>query len=53
VPIELPAPDASGRIQHVLGLPLAQFPAGSYEIRVTVQDDRGSDMRSAAFTVEK
>jgi hypothetical protein len=50
-PIELPEPDASGRVQHVLGLPLAQLPAGSYELRVSVQDDRGQDTRSAAFTI--
>jgi VWFA-related protein len=51
-PTALPEPDASGRIQHVLGLPVAQFPPGSYELRVTVSDDRGRDTQSATFTVE-
>jgi VWFA-related protein len=50
-PTDLPEPDASGRIQHVAGLPLAKIPAGEYELRVTVQDDRGQDARSVAFTV--
>jgi VWFA-related protein len=52
-PTELPEPDSKGRIQHVLGLPLAQLPAGEYELRLTVQDDRGQDARSARFTVEE
>jgi len=51
-PIDLPDPDATGRVQHVLGLPLEPFPAGRYELRVSVQDDRGQDTRSAAFTVQ-
>ena len=51
-PIDLPDPDSTGRVQHVLGLPLEQFPAGRYELRVSVQDDRGQDTRSAAFTVQ-
>jgi hypothetical protein len=52
-PTELPEPDSKGRVQHVLGLPLAQLPAGEYELRLTVQDDRGQDARSARFTVEE
>jgi hypothetical protein len=52
-PVGLPEPDADGRIQHVLGLPLAQLPAGEYELRLTVRDDRGQDARSVAFTVEE
>jgi hypothetical protein len=51
-PVFLPEPDPSGRIQHVLGLPLAQLPADDYELRLTVQDDRGRETRSVAFTVE-
>jgi VWFA-related protein len=51
-PVFLPEPDPSGRIQHVLGLPLAQLAAGDYELRLTVQDDRGRETRSVAFTVE-
>ena len=51
-PIDLPEPDATGRVQHVLSLPLAQLPAGSYELRVSVQDGRGQDTRSVAFSVQ-
>ena len=50
-PIDLPEPDAKGRVQHVLGLPLAQLSAGSYELRVSVQDGRGQDTRSVAFSL--
>jgi VWFA-related protein len=52
VPLALPEPDATGRIQKVLGLPVGQFAPGSYELRVTVGDDRGRDTRSTTFTVE-
>jgi hypothetical protein len=51
-PIELPEPDSGGRIQHVLGLPLAQLPAGSYELTVTVEDARGRDSQAVAFVVQ-
>jgi hypothetical protein len=51
-PIFLPEPDASGRIQHVLGLPVTQLSAGDYELHLTVQDERGRETRSVAFTVQ-
>jgi len=51
-PMGLPEPDSTGRIQHVLGLPLPQFSPGSYELRVTVKDKRGGDKQSVAFTIE-
>jgi VWFA-related protein len=50
-PTPLPEPDASGQIRHVCALPVGQFPAGDYELRVAVEDDRGSEMRSVSFTV--
>ena len=50
-PIDLPEPDPTGRVQHVLSLPLAQFSAGSYEVRVTVEDGRSQDARSVSYTV--
>jgi hypothetical protein len=52
-PIDLPEPDATGRIQHVLSLPIAQFKGGTYELRVSVQDGRGEDTRSVSFTVQE
>jgi len=51
-PVELPEPDSDGRIQYVFGLPLSQVPAGSYHLRVSVQDDRGQDESLAAFTLQ-
>ena len=52
-PVELPEPDTDGRIQYVFGLPLSQVPAGSYHLRVSVQDDRGQDESLAAFTLQE
>jgi VWFA-related protein len=47
VAADLPAADASGRVQYAGGLPLQSFPAGSYTLRVRV----GEVEREAAFTV--
>jgi hypothetical protein len=51
VPMELPAPDADGRIQYTNAVPLSAFPPGSYELRVTVTDGTHSVTRTARFTV--
>jgi hypothetical protein len=48
---DLPAPDASGRIQYAGALPLQGFPPGVYKLKVTVSDGAGFDSRQAAFTV--
>jgi hypothetical protein len=34
--MDLPAPDATGRIQHAGTLPLHTFAPGSYELRLTL-----------------
>jgi hypothetical protein len=47
----LPAPDASGRIQHAGAVPLQSLAAGSYALKVTVGDGVASDSRVAPFTV--
>jgi VWFA-related protein len=47
----LPAPDAAGRIQYAGVVPLDSFAAGSYSLKVTVADGRGSDARAVPFTV--
>jgi hypothetical protein len=52
-PIELPQADATGRIQHVFGLPLAQLAPGRYELSVTVRDGPARDSRSVAFNVQE
>jgi VWFA-related protein len=48
---ELPKPDATGRIQWVGRLPLEKFPAGEYELKVTIKDVKTQESRSARFTV--
>jgi VWFA-related protein len=50
-PAALPAPDASGRIQHVGGIPLAGFPPGEYQMRVVLSDSQTLQARSVSFTV--
>jgi VWFA-related protein len=52
VALELANPDASGRIQHVGRVPIETFPAGTYELRLTVKDAGGEQVRSASFRVE-
>ena len=51
VTANLPAPDASGRIQYAGALPLQSFPAGSYTLKVTATTGAGFDTRQASFTV--
>ncbi|MEJ7709955.1 MAG: hypothetical protein WKF84_08865 [Pyrinomonadaceae bacterium] len=48
---ELPAPDASGRIQHASAIPLESFQPGTYELKITVTGAQGFATRSAQFTV--
>jgi VWFA-related protein len=48
VTTELPAPDASGRIQYAGALPLGSFAPGSYRLRVSAP---GMDARETPFTV--
>ena len=51
LPIELPAPDPQGRIQYTNAFPIDAFPAGTYELRVTISDGVHSASRSARFTI--
>ena len=51
LPGELPAVDASGRSQFIAGLPVANIPAGSYELKITVTGDSISLSRSRSFTL--
>lgn len=53
IPAQLNAPDASGRIQYVAGLPLASIPVGEYELKVTVEDGKTSLSRSGFVSIEK
>jgi VWFA-related protein len=52
LPIQLPAPDQSGRIQYTGILPIDAFPAGEYELKATVSDGVTKATRSERFTVQ-
>jgi hypothetical protein len=39
------------RLQHVGNLPIADLPAGTYELRITVLDGHEQQTRTAFFTV--
>jgi VWFA-related protein len=51
VTADLPAPDATGRIQYAGALPLQSFPAGSYRLKVTALTGAASDSRQTSFTL--
>lgn len=52
LPIQLPAPDQSGRIQYTGIVPLDAFPPGEYELKATVSDGVTKATRSQRFTVQ-
>ncbi|HSE25340.1 MAG TPA: VWA domain-containing protein, partial [Pyrinomonadaceae bacterium] len=52
-PGELPTPDESGQIKYASSFPLDKFPPGSYELKVTVSDDRSTVSRSTSFTIAR
>ena len=49
---QLPPPDASGRIAYLTAFALDGFPAGRYEIRVTITDGATQSTSSANFAIE-
>jgi hypothetical protein len=52
LPLDLPAPDASGLVQHAGTLPLQGFAPGAYEIRLTLLAGNESlASRTTSFTV--
>ena len=48
----LGAPDAQGRIQYVATVPLAQLPAGNYQVRFIAKQGSQASDESVTFTVE-
>ncbi|HEX7085100.1 MAG TPA: VWA domain-containing protein [Vicinamibacterales bacterium] len=50
-PLELPAPDANGRIQHVSRLPLDPLEPGTYDLRVVVGDGKSRQLRSVLVRI--
>ncbi len=51
VPLQLAAPAADGRIQHVSQLPLASLQPGDYQLRITVTQATAVETRTAGFHV--
>ena len=51
MPLELPAPDADGRIRYTNAIPLAAFEPGEYRLRITLRDSTHSATREASFTI--
>jgi VWFA-related protein len=49
----LPTPDESGQIKYASSFPLDKFQPGSYELKVTVSDDRSTVSRSTSFTIAR
>jgi hypothetical protein len=47
----LPPPDAQGRIQHALALPLSSFEPGEYTLKVTVAAGTGTASQKIRFVV--
>ncbi|MCM3869526.1 MAG: VWA domain-containing protein [Pyrinomonadaceae bacterium] len=52
IPADLPKVDTLGRIQYLAGVPLEKIPPGSYELRITVNDETTSVARSGYFTIQ-
>ena len=51
VPMELAAPGAEGRIKNSAQLPLANFPAGDYGLKVTVTQGSAKEVREAKVKI--
>jgi VWFA-related protein len=50
--IDLPAPDAAGRIQYANALPIDKLPPGEYELTAIATDGASSVSRSKRFVVQ-
>jgi len=48
---QLPAPDANGQIKYASSFSLDKFPAGVFELKVTVSDGQNRVSRSTTFNV--
>lgn len=49
---DLPAPDQTGRIQYASAIPIDKYQPGDYELRLTVEDAKGTVTQSAHFTIK-
>jgi hypothetical protein len=50
-PVVLPAPDPSGQMRVVSGLPIGDLEPGDYTLRLSVSNAQGTQTRSAPFTL--
>lgn len=48
---DLPAPDASGRVQYAGAIPIDKYKPGDYELRVTVNDAQTTATRTERFII--
>ena len=48
---DLPAPDASGRIQYATAIPIDKYKPGDYELKVTAQTAQSTATRTENFTI--
>lgn len=51
VPVDLPHPASSGRVQHVAKLPIDKFPSGTYELKLRLRTGDEEQLRTAFFTI--
>ncbi|HEX8474514.1 MAG TPA: VWA domain-containing protein [Pyrinomonadaceae bacterium] len=51
LPLELPVPDATGRIQYASAIPIDKFQPGNYELKLTAEDAQSTVTRSEQFTI--
>jgi VWFA-related protein len=52
VPMELPAPDAQGRIPYLMTIPADAIPAGSYDVRATARQGSSSAVSTTTIRFE-
>jgi VWFA-related protein len=52
VPMQLPAPDAQGRIPYLMTVPTESIPSGTYEVRATAKQGSTTASSSTQVTIE-
>ena len=48
---ELPAADENGRVKYASSFAIENFPAGVFELKITVSDGQSSVSRSTSFDI--
>lgn len=52
VPLKLPAPDQTGRLQYASAVPIDKIQPGDYELKLTAQDARNTVTQTEPFTIK-